>query len=492
MIKSLLVANRGEIAWRIVRAARDMGIRSIAVYSDADRAAPWVGAADEALPIGAAPPHSSYLDISRILDAASRSGAEAVHPGYGFLAERADFARRTREAGLVFVGPSEDAIAAMGDKVEARRRMERAGVPVVPGTESPLRDKAEAQREAERIGFPAMLKASAGGGGKGMRVVRSADEAARMYDAARREAKAAFGDGAIYLEKYFERPRHIEVQVFGDSQGCVQHFHDRDCSIQRRHQKLIEEAPSPRLPGKARKRMCETAVRAARAISYVGAGTVEFLYEDGKFYFLEMNTRIQVEHPVTELVTGVDLIGLQLRVASGEPLDGIGEDLTPRGHALECRITAESPFEGFLPDTGVISEFEAPSGPGVRWDGGIVRGSEVTLHYDSLLGKLIVHAPTRSEAIRRMRRALSELAVVGVKTSQPLLARVMAEPDFMRGGVGTGYLRDHPDLLDPELPDGDMDALAATAALLQSGVEEARATRGAKAGNPLSAWRRWG
>lgn len=489
MIESVLVANRGEIALRVIRAARELGIRTIAVFSEADRTSPHVLHADEAYPIGPARASESYLAVHKILGAARRSRAEAIHPGYGFLAERAGFAEAVAEAGLVFVGPSADTIRAMGDKTEARRRMAAAGVPVVPGTHTPLGSGREARRAAESVGFPVVLKASAGGGGKGMRVVRSADEVGRAFNAAVREAEGAFGDGSVYVERFLERPRHIEVQLFGDMHGNIVHLFERECSIQRRHQKLVEEAPSPLIGPEERHRMGEAAVRAACAVDYVGAGTVEFLHADGEFLFLEMNTRLQVEHPVTELVTGVDLVEWQFRIASGEPLPLRQEEIPFRGHAMECRITSESPFDGFLPATGVLDECETPSGPGVRWDGGIARGSTVGLHYDPLLGKLITCAPDRRGAARRMKRALEELKIGGVATSAPLLSRIMDEPDFLEGRLSTAYLAEHPGLFTDSVSPRQRDALIAAAALLEHRRRQTRAApRIRDGGTPLSSW----
>jgi acetyl-CoA carboxylase biotin carboxylase subunit len=463
----VLVANRGEIALRIVRGARESGIRSVAVYSDADRLAPHVLEADEAYPIGPAPAAESYLVSSRLIDVAQRAGADAVHPGYGFLAERADFARSVEAAGLVFVGPSPEAIDAMGDKSEARRRAAEAGVPIVPGLAEPARDADEAARAAADIGFPVLLKAAAGGGGKGMRVVREPGELTRAFEAASREATAAFGDGRVYLERCIERPRHIEIQVLGDAHGNVVHLGERECSIQRRHQKLIEEAPATDLPADIRNAMGEAAVRAAKAVDYRSAGTVEFLYHEGQFYFLEMNTRLQVEHPVTELVTGIDLVQWQFRIASGERLAFTQDDVRMSGHAIECRITSEDPASGFLPSTGTISHVEVPSGPGVRWDGGISRGFEVSLHYDPLLAKLIAFAPDRAAAITRMARALDELVIDGVETSAPYLRRVMDEPDFNAGKLSTAYVEEHPDLLTGAVSDEAAKVAALAAALLE-------------------------
>ena len=439
-MRRVLIANRGEIACRIIRACHEEGLEAVAVFSEADRLSPHVSAADRAVEIGPPPARDSYLDVGRILDAAARSGADAVHPGYGFLAERPQFAEAVTGAGLVFVGPPADAIRAMGEKTEARRRMEAAGVPVVPGTTAPVASPDEALAVAQRLGYPIMLKAAAGGGGKGMRRVTDGAGMAAAFRGAQSEAQSAFGDGAVYIEKFIERPRHIEVQVLADNHGAVVHLGERECSVQRRHQKLIEEAPSPVVDPELRARMGDAAVQAARSVGYRSAGTVEFLFApDGAFYFLEMNTRIQVEHPVTELVYGVDLVREQLRIAAGLPL-GVSEGLRPRGHAIECRITAEDPLGGFLPATGRVAYLRVPSGPGVRWDGGIETGTEIGLHYDPLLGKLIVWAETRDRAIRRMRRALDELLVVGVPTSQAFHRRVMDDPVFRSGAYDIGYV----------------------------------------------------
>jgi len=491
VIRTVLIANRGEIAVRVARALRERGLRAVAVYSEADRLAPHVLAADEAHLIGPAPSAESYLRADKLIGVARAAGADAIHPGYGFLSERADFARAVEEAGLVFVGPTADTIAAMGDKTEARRRMAEAGVPIVPGLTEPLADADEAERAAREIGFPVLLKAAAGGGGKGMRVVASAADVRSAFEAARREALGAFGDGSIYLERYLDRPRHIEIQVLGDEHGNVVHLGERECSIQRRHQKLIEEAPSTVLSASERQAMGEAAVRAACAVDYRGAGTVEFLHQDGTFYFLEMNTRLQVEHPVTELVTGIDLVEWQLRVAAGEPLAFGQGDVALRGHALECRITSEDPLGGFLPATGVVSHFEAPSGPGVRWDGGIQRGSEVSPHYDPLLGKLVTWGPDRDAAVARMARALDELVIAGLETSASFHRRVMDEPDFRAGSLSIRYLEEHPALLQPVPDAGDLRAAAVVAAVLEEQDRGRAAPRiGAAGANGLSAWRR--
>jgi acetyl-CoA carboxylase biotin carboxylase subunit len=464
----VLIANRGEIALRILRACHELGISAVAVYSDADAHAPHVRDADEAVWIGASPSSQSYLCGDRIIEAALRTGAQAIHPGYGFLSEREPFARAVVEAGLVFVGPPASAIAAMGSKTAARQLAAAAGVPVVPGTTRPVADAADAVRAAEPFGFPVLLKAAAGGGGKGMRLVRSAAELPAALEAARRESKNAFGDDAVYVEKYIVGPRHVEIQVLGDLHGTMLSLGERECSLQRRHQKMIEEAPSVAVDAALRRRMGETAVRAARAAGYTNAGTCEFLLDaTGEFYFLEMNTRLQVEHPVTELVTGLDLVQWQLRIAAGERLPFRQEDLKPAGWALECRITSEDPANGFLPSTGRISYLRVPAGPGVRWDGGIGIGSEIGLHYDPLLGKLIAWAPTRDAVIARMRRALLELTVEGVETSRDFHLRVMEDEEFRRGAIGIQWLEQRlPALTALQPPEAGQRAAVIAAALL--------------------------
>lgn len=488
--RKVLVANRGEIAIRVIRACHELGVPAVAVYSEADRLAAHVFEADEAYPIGPAPSAESYLRSAVLIDVAREAGCDAVHPGYGFLAERAGFASAVEEAGLVFIGPPSRAIEAMGDKPEARRRMMRAAVPVVPGTAEAFADPADAENAAAEVGYPIMLKAAAGGGGKGMRIVRSAPELSRAFEAASREALSAFGDGGIYLEKFLEGPRHIEIQVLADGHGHVVHLGERECSIQRRHQKMIEEAPSPVLTPELRQAMGAAAVAAAAAVGYRNAGTVEFLFQDGEFYFLEMNTRIQVEHPVTELVTGVDLVQWQIRVAAGETLCFSQDDVVLDGHAIECRITSEDARANFLPSTGRIERLEVPAGPGVRWDGGIVEGCEVSLFYDPMLGKLIVHAPDRAAAIERMRRALSELRIVGVETSVPFHRRVMEETDFRAGRLDTGYVERHADLLAHPPDEHALHAAAVTAALLEDEDRQRRAVRRiAEPGGAPSAWR---
>ena len=468
MFKKVLVANRGEIAVRVMRACRELGLRSVAVYSDADARAVHVREADEAVHVGGSPSSESYLVGQRIIDAARETGADAIHPGYGFLSEREWFARGVRDAGLVFVGPPAEAIAAMGSKTAARTLAISVGTPVVPGTTTPLADAAEAARIASQFGYPILLKAAAGGGGKGMRIVREEGELATSLDAARREARNAFGDDAVYVEKYVEQPRHVEIQVLGDAHGTMLHLGERECSVQRRHQKMIEEEPSVAVTPELRARMGAAAVAAARAAGYVNAGTCEFLLDrSGNFYFLEMNTRIQVEHPVTELVTGIDLVQWQLRIAAGERLPFTQEEIQPRGWAIECRITTEDPGNGFLPSTGRVTYAHFPGGAGVRWDGGVETGSEVSLFYDPMIGKLIVWAPTREAAVSRMQRALLELTITGVDTSRDFHLRVMEDSDFRRGAIDIQWLeRRLPSLLAAPAPESTERVAAIAAALL--------------------------
>ena len=445
----LLVANRGEIAVRVIRACHEMGIRTVAVYSEADRDALHVRYAHEAYPIGPAPSAESYLRIDKILEVARRSGAGAIHPGYGFLSENAEFARACRDAGVIFVGPPVEAMESMGDKVRSRALMTGAGVAVVPGS-PPLTGPHDAATHAERIGYPVLLKASAGGGGKGMRVVRTAAELPSLLAQARGEARSSFGDDTVFLEKYIDRPRHIEVQVLADGQGRCIHLGERECSIQRRHQKLIEEAPSPAIDTKTRARIGEMAVKAAAACGYVSAGTVEMLRgSDGAFYFMEMNTRLQVEHPVTEMVYGVDLVKAMIEIAGGAPLAWAQGDVAPRGHAIECRIIAEDPSRNFMPAPGTIRALRSPGGPGVRFDGGVYGGFTVPVHYDPMLAKLIAWGRDRAEAAARMTRALDELRLDGVKTSISFHRRVMTHPAFLAGDLHTGFLEEHPELLAP-------------------------------------------
>jgi acetyl-CoA carboxylase biotin carboxylase subunit len=441
VLRKILIANRGEIAVRVVRACREMGIVSAAVYSDADRAALHVRLADEAWPIGPPPATESYLRIDRVIEAARRAGADAVHPGYGFLAENARFAAACEQAGLVFIGPRSETIALMGEKTSARRRAVAAGVPVVPGTLEPVADDAAIRREAERIGFPLMLKAAAGGGGKGLRLVAQPADLASAAERARGEARAAFGDDRVYLEKALTRPRHVEIQVIADGHGNAVHLFERECSIQRRHQKVVEESPSPFLTPELRARMGAMAVALAREAGYVNAGTLEFLVDERREpYFLEMNTRLQVEHPVTEMVTGVDLVKLQIRIAAGERLPFTQGDLSQRGHAVECRVYAEDPDAGFLPSPGRIVFLRVPGGPGVRDDSGVEEGDEVPSHYDPLVSKLVAWGEDRAAAIARMRRAVREYRVLGIRTTLPFFDRLLRHPEFLAGEYDTSFV----------------------------------------------------
>jgi acetyl-CoA carboxylase biotin carboxylase subunit len=442
-MRKILIANRGEIALRVIRACRMLDLKTVAVHSKADADALHVRFADEAVCVGPAPSPQSYLNIPRLIAAAEITGADAVHPGYGFLAENAEFAQICAESNIVFIGPTPEQIRQMGDKSEARRLMADAGVPVVPGTEGAIDDERAARRAAEEIGFPVLIKASAGGGGKGMRIAREAEEFERAFPQARREAEAAFGDGRVYIEKFLERPRHIEIQVLGDTQGSVIHLGERDCSCQRRHQKLLEEAPSPVMTEELRARMGEAAVRGAAGIGYVGAGTIEFLLApSGEFYFMEMNTRIQVEHPVTELVTGQDLVLRQLTIAGGDPLDIRQDQVRFRGHAIECRINAEDPDRNFMPTPGRIETFHQPGGPGVRVDTAAYQSYFIPPHYDSLIAKVLAHGNDRAQAIARMRVALDEFVVEGVATTIPLHRRLIQEPRFLAGDVHTRFVEE--------------------------------------------------
>jgi len=446
VFSKVLVANRGEIALRVIRACRDLGIASVAVHSQADRGAPFTILADEAVEIGPAAPSQSYLDIERIVAAARSTGAEAIHPGYGFLSENQAFARACAAAGIVFIGPPPEAMAAMGEKVPARERMLASGVPVVPGSGA-LTDPEEAKKVAARIGYPVLIKASAGGGSIGMRVARDPAELRSGLEAARSTAERAFGNATVFLERYVEEPRHIEVQVLADSHGHVIHLGERECTIQRRHQKILEESPSVVIDAETRARMGEVAVTAARAVGYVNAGTVELIYSKGEFFFLEMNTRLQVEHPVTEAVYSVDLVVEQLRIAAGEPLQLRQEDLVPRGHAIECRINAEDYANGFMPSPGRVTGYHEPSGPGVRVDAALAGPGMVSPSYDPMIAKLIVWGPTRELAIGRMRRALIEYAITGIRTNIAFHLAILDSPDFRAGEYTTHFIEDHPELV---------------------------------------------
>ena len=452
MFQKVLIANRGEIALRVIRACKELGIATVAVYSEADRECLHVRFADDDVCIGRPPSRDSYLNISRIIAAAEITGADAIHPGYGFLAENAEFAEIVQTSGITFIGPTPDQIRQMGDKATARKLAQQLKVPTVPGSPGPVESLEDGAAVAEDIGFPVIIKAAAGGGGKGMRVAVDADAFTQAYNLARQEALAAFGSDQVYIEKYLARPRHIEIQIMGDQHGNVMHLCERDCSVQRRHQKLVEEAPSPALDQALRERIGGAAVELAQSIAYVGAGTIEFLLdEDGSFYFMEMNTRIQVEHPVTEMCTNFDLVKEQIRVAAGDPLSMVLHGNRLRGHAIECRVNAEDPARNFQPSPGLITAFHPPGGPGVRVDTHIYDGYTVPPYYDSLLAKVIVHGNDREEAIARMRQALDSFIIEGVRTTIPFLGRVMRHPEFVAGQVDTKFLEREPQLLqDPE------------------------------------------
>jgi 3-methylcrotonyl-CoA carboxylase alpha subunit len=488
LFSKILIANRGEIACRVIRTARRLGVATVAVYSEADREAMHVNLADEAWPIGPPPARESYLNIEAILDAARRSGAEAVHPGYGFLSENAEFAEACEAAGIVFIGPPASAMRSMGSKAEAKELMQRHGVPLVPGYHGDDQDPARLLDEAERIGFPVLIKASAGGGGRGMRAVASAAEFASALAGAKREAAAAFGDDRVLIERYLLRPRHIEIQIFADRRGNTVHLFERDCSLQRRHQKMLEEAPAPGLDEKTRRAMGEMAVAAGRAVGYVGAGTVEFIAEPDAFYFIEMNTRLQVEHPVTEAVTGLDLVEWQIRIAAGEALPRCQKDLGLHGHAIEARLYAEDPERGFLPQTGTLHRLRFPPAEIARVDTGVRQGDVVTPFYDPLVAKIIAWGEHRSAALGRLRRALADTAVLGVATNLGFLSRVGMHPEFAAGEVDTGFIERHRAALIPErraAPDIVLAVAALSRLLARQAAASAAAARSA---DPFSPW----
>jgi len=501
MFKKILIANRGEIACRVIRACREMNITTVAVYSDADRDALHVRMADEAHHVGPPPSAESYLRWEKIIEIATQSGAEAIHPGYGFLSENAEFVRNVTSAGITFIGPPPEAMEAMGGKISARKIAIAAGVPVVPGTTEPLRSFDDAKETASSFGYPVMLKASAGGGGKGMRLVSSEDELKSALENAQAEAQASFGDDAVYIEKAIVRPRHIEVQVFSDTHGNHVHLGERECSIQRRHQKVIEEAPSPINSAELRAEMGACAVMVAKAVDYVGAGTVEFLVSDldKSFYFLEMNTRLQVEHPVTELVTGIDLVREQINVAAGLPLSFTQDDVALTGHAIECRIYAEDPDNNFMPSPGKITRLRIPQGPGIRDDGGVYEGAEVSIYYDPMISKFAVNGKDREQAIERMRRALMEYQVGGIKTTLPFFREVMNDPEFVAGSLDTGFITAFNERRAENKPDRVEQDLAIIAAALAasnakpaaSTAENNKASRWSSAGRAaqLNSWK---
>lgn len=468
MFKKILIANRGEIAVRIIRACRELGVSTVAVYSDADRRSLHVALADEAYHIGGSAPAESYLKKENIIDVALKSGAEAIHPGFGFLSENEAFAEMCEKAGIVFIGPSAEAIRLMGDKITARKIAFDAKVPLVPGSEGAVSD-VEASVVANDIGYPLMIKASAGGGGKGMRLVRSKEDFESALRMARSEARSAFGDDSVYVERFVEQPRHIEIQLIADSYGNVLHLFERECSIQRRHQKVIEEAPSGFISAKTRKKMGEVAVRIAKAVNYKGAGTIEFIMDPKQnFYFLEMNTRVQVEHPVTEMITGFDIVKWMIRIAAGEKLPFKQGDIEMNGHAVECRVYAENPAANFMPSPGTIEYLSTPSGPGIRDDSAIYNGCEITSFYDPMLSKLIVWADSREAAIDKMASALKEYIVLGVKTNIGFLRRVMADEEFRKCKIDTGYIERHPELINPETRDIKPALIAAAIAMNNS------------------------
>jgi acetyl-CoA carboxylase biotin carboxylase subunit len=495
MFQKILIANRGEIAIRIMRACKELGIRTVAVSSDADQNALHVQHADEAIHIGPAAPKESYLNVEKIIDAARQTGAEAIHPGYGFLSENASFAAAVESARLTFIGPSAESIRLMGDKAESKIRMKQAGVPTVPGYEG-LESERDFQKAAKQIGYPVLVKAAAGGGGKGMRVVNAKSELNEAIESARREALHAFGDERLLIEKYIPKAHHIEFQIFGDRQGNLVHLFERECSTQRRHQKIIEETPSPLLTPQLRDEMGEAAVAAAQAVGYFSAGTVEFIFDPAlsSFFFLEMNTRLQVEHPVTELVTGLDLVHWQIRVAAGERFPFAQSHFTQRGHALECRVYAEDPANGFLPSTGRLLQFSEPRGPGIRVDSGFTAGDEVTHFYDPLLAKLIVHAEDRESAIRRMQAALKDFIVHGVVTNIDFLQSVLAHPDFAKGKVTTRWVETDFNWAPPAEPSLEALVAAALAEVTVSGVRDQVSgakdqMSGANEVDPYSPWK---
>ncbi len=489
MFNKILIANRSEIAVRVMRTCREMGIPTVAVFSEADRKALHVRFADEACPIGPAPSAESYLRTEKIIEVARQTGADAIHPGYGFLSENADFADQCADAGMTFIGPSGDAMRAMGSKTEARKTMRQAGVPVVPGTEEGLTDDTEALEIAREIGYPVLIKAAMGGGGKGMRIVQKEDELEGALRAARSEAQSAFGDATVYVEKYLVDPRHVEFQVLADTYGHVVHLGERECSVQRRHQKLIEESPSCILDESLRRAMGEIAVLAAKTVDYVNAGTIEFIVDQHRhFYFLEMNTRLQVEHPVTEMRTGLDLVREQIKIAAGKPLPFTQEEVPLRGAAIECRISAEDPDENFIPSVGLIARLTEPSGPGVRIDSGFYQGYDIPIYYDPMIAKLIVWAETREAAIARMERALNEYDIGGVKTTIPFHLRALADPMFISGNYSTGFVDQM--TITPDDNPGDVRIAAAFAAVIKHRSRHAvRKTDPSQTGHVDSPWK---
>jgi propionyl-CoA carboxylase alpha chain len=490
LFKRILIANRGEIAVRILRAASEMGIETVAVYSDADRLALHTRLADFAYRLGPPPSAESYLLIDRIIEVAKEAGAEAIHPGYGFLAENAEFARKIAKAGLVFIGPPPQAIEDMGLKTRAREMMKNAGVPVTPGTESAVKSDEEALKVADEVGYPVLIKAASGGGGKGMRVVDKPEELFKSMEAASRESVSAFGDPSIYIEKYLEGPRHIEVQLLADHHGNTIHLNERECSIQRRHQKVIEEAPSPIITSELRQQIGEAAVKAAKACGYTNAGTVEFLLDRHKnFYFMEMNTRLQVEHPVTEMTTGVDLVKEQIKIAAGQKLTLKQKDIGISGHSIECRVYAEDPLNNFLPSTGQIKYLHPPAGPGIRNDSGIFEGGEISVYYDPLISKLVTWGKDRREAITRMKRALEEYHITGVRSNIPFCLLVMDHSKFIKGDFDTHFIADEFNIDDISKGPEELEKIAAIAAVMAHHIRpNASATTAQNPGTGVSPW----
>lgn len=488
-IKKILIANRGEIALRIMRSAKEESKQTVAVYSDADRNAPHVRYADEAVYIGQSPSSASYLQIDKIIEACHMTGADAIHPGYGFLSENADFARRTMNENIIFIGPSPEAIATMGSKLAAKEAVSRYNVPLVPGTSSPVTNLAAAQQAADKIGYPVLIKASAGGGGKGMRIVNEAAELEEQMERAISEARSAFGDGSVFIEKFIVAPKHIEIQVLGDQHGNIVHLFERECSIQRRYQKVIEEAPSAVLTQDIREAMGKAAVEVAQACQYVGAGTVEFVVgQDLQFYFLEMNTRLQVEHPVTELITGIDLVKQQINIAEGKPLTFRQEDIRMKGHAIEVRVYAEDPANNFLPDTGTLRTYKRPQGPGIRIDDGFEQGMEIPVYYDPMIAKLIAYADTRKEAIARMIRAIEEYEISGVSTTLDFCRYVLQHPAFASGKFDTKFVEQYftPEKLSQPVTSSEEEIAVALAAIL---YENHRGTQHNYSSETLGKWR---
>jgi len=486
MFNKILIANRGEIAVRIIRACKELGVKTVAVYSDSDRRSLHVALADEAYHIGGSAPGESYLVKETIIDVAKKSGTDAIHPGFGFLSENDAFAEMCEKEGIVFIGPSPEAIRLMGDKITARKIAQDAKVPLVPGSDGAVSD-VEASVVAGDIGYPVMIKASAGGGGKGMRLVRKKEEFDSALRMARSEARSAFGDDSVFVESFIEKPRHVEIQIMADGEGNTLYLFERECSIQRRHQKVIEEAPSPAISPRTRKKMGDVAVKIAKAVNYKGAGTVEFIMDqEENFYFLEMNTRVQVEHPVTEMITSFDIVKWMIRIAAGEALPFKQKSLSIKGHALECRVYAEDPETNFLPSPGLIEYVRTPHGPGIRDDSSIYSGCEITPYYDPMLSKLIVWAETREDAIQKMKSALGEYIVLGVKTNIGFLIRVMSNEEFQEGKIDTGFIERHQDLLRPAELDTETALIAASLAMYSSDGEEEKASK-----KPTSNWKQY-